>query len=103
MSYSLVLAQTTDEFPHLDAQPPAAVLACHGTVKLRVHVDNAGVLWQYGRGIAPAPQFDAPPATLLPGIYSLEQRVDAVRFKSLTPGKPAVVHVQALVAQEAGL
>jgi hypothetical protein len=72
VSYSLNNVPTADVFP----TSTGPVLRCPGTVRLRVHVDNAGVLWQYGRGIAPAPQFDAPPATLLPGIYSLEQRVD---------------------------
>jgi hypothetical protein len=93
MSYTLVNEPTVDAFPELGQ---GCSLACHGAVKLRVHIDNAGALWQYARGTAPAAQFDQPEATLLPGVYTLEQRCDAVRFKSLTQGKPAMVSVQAL-------
>jgi hypothetical protein len=96
VSYSLNNQPTADVFP----TSTGPVLLCPGTVRLRVHIDNAGVLWQFAEA-DPTPRWgEHPEATLLPGVYSLDQSCDAVRFRSLAAGKPAQVSVQALVEGE---
>lgn len=83
-----------------DAYAGPTTLACPGTVRLRIQVSNAAVLYRTGIGSPPA--FDYVESELLPGFFSLDEVCDAVQVRSLATGVPARVAIKALTMGEVG-
>ncbi len=83
-----------------DRYTDATTLICPDTARVRLQISNAAIKWQRGKGSPPA--WDEPEADLLPIVGAFDQVCDAVRVRSLTPGVPAVVAIDALTASEVG-
>jgi hypothetical protein len=83
------------------------VLSCPSTVRLTFNVlppkgaTTGGIVYQLGRSI-PATVWEDDDQPLPPGMHTRERRVDAVRFKSLVPGKPAIVSIETATAEQVG-
>lgn len=75
-------------------------LSCPATVRLRITVANAAVFAQIGRGAIP--QYAEQEEFLVPGVYSLERRCDAIKVRAAVGGlaKPAQVSIVASTADE---
>lgn len=83
-----------------DAYTSAATLGAPRSVRALIHVNNAPVYYQIGRGIGGAPVYGVE-KRLLPGLaYSLGRRFDAIRVRSAVAGQPAVVTIDAVTRDE---
>lgn len=96
MSYALSLLETEDEYSD------ANTLQCPGSIKLDIQVANAGIFYQFA-GASKEQQWGNvynPEVFLAPGTYLLFRRSMQVRVRSAVPGKPAIVTLEALTAQD---
>jgi hypothetical protein len=73
---------TTDAYQQLN---------CFGSRKLTLQVSNAGIAIGFGSGGGSQPLWDFQDEPYLPVVGSIVRAFDAIRIKSLVPGKPAVV------------
>lgn len=96
MSYAKSLIETADEYSDL------STLQCPGAIKLDIQVNNAGVFYSYAAGSREQPwgEIFNPEVFLSPGTYLLFRRAMQVRFRSAVVGKPAIVTVEALTAED---
>lgn len=96
MSYSKSLIETTDHYSE------ESTLQCPGAIKLDIQVTGAGVFYQFAGGSKEQPWGEVfnPETFLAPATYLLFRRAMQVRFRSAVPGKPAIVTVEALTAED---
>lgn len=103
MSYSLPNVTAPDEYTE-----DQAYLRCQGGVRLRISVSNQSVYYQRGTGMVGGNVGNwQPEEELIPGIYSLTDPCDALRFRAvirkedLPAGKlPAQLNVSVRTAAE---
>jgi hypothetical protein len=81
-----------------DAYTAAATLSCPNSVRINLDVDGAGIYYQLGENW-PASQWRDEIA-LGPGFRSLDQRADAIRVRSQSPGSAARVTLAAYPPDE---
>lgn len=79
-----------------DRYTAAAVATAPGATRWTLTIANASVLYQLGQGW-PGVVWDAEERLLPPTIGSIERRCDAIRFRSATPGAPALVSCDGLL------
>ena len=78
---------TTDSYQYL---------MCPGSTVVNFQITNASVYIGYGKILAPggSPIFPDNDEAFLPVIASIDQECDAVRFKSYSPGTPAIIKIR---------
>ncbi len=81
-----------------DAYTTQSTLICAGAVRVNLDVSGGGIFYQLADDPAAARWRDD--IALNPGFYSLDQRADAVRVRSMTPGTPATVTLAAYPPNE---
>jgi hypothetical protein len=86
------MAQALNNVTTADGYTPANTLSCPGAQRFVIHARNAMVGYQLGHGW-PTPQWEIDERSLPPGSLGRSARVDAIRVRSWTPGKPAQVTI----------
>lgn len=85
MPYALNNAETGD------AYKAAAELQCPNSVRVNIHVFNAGIFFTLGSSpVQPGAQLTSE-IFRAPGLYSMDRPLDVIRFRSSAVGKPARV------------
>jgi hypothetical protein len=86
------MAQALNNVTTADAYTPANTLNCPGAQRFVIHARNAMIAYQLGHGW-PTPQWEMDERAMPPGSIGRALRVDAIRVRSYTAGKPAQVTI----------
>lgn len=86
------MAQALNNVTTADAYTPANTLNCPSAERFVIHARNAMIFYQLGHGW-PTPQWEMDERAMPPGSIGRALRVDAIRVRSYTAGKPAQVTI----------